>query len=255
MDSTRHRMIAVALLVCLFAVGMAGLLNFFKYRAVAGRIVAERLTMEANAVEASIQHSLALGLHFTELATLNDALARTNEIDDLSDDLEIFAPEGHGMYHAVAGQPPRQMPRAWLEAAQRAGRNDWFVVDGADSAAGIVLENSFGLKIGYLGVRYDIAKVRAAEAAVAWKLTRNALAVFAVSAAIASVLLLAVMRRLGRQVDDLQQALTAGDPAAFSDRVRRGPFGRAAARFFDTVHAAEAQLAQLRGHLARGATR
>ena len=248
-------MIAVAVLVCLFAVGMAGLLNFFKYRSVADRIVTERLTMEGNAVEASIQQALALGMHFTELATLPEALARENAIDDLSDDLEVFDTDGHGLYHATSDRPPRDMPKAWLEAARRAGKADWFVEQGADSAAGIVLENNFGLKIGYLGVRYDAQKLRDAQAAVAWRLTANAAIVFVIAATLASVLLLAVMRRLDRHVSQLEDALKSAEPAVLTERVRRGPFGRAAARFFETVHAAEAQLAQLRTHLARGAVR
>ena len=39
MDTTKRRMVLIAAMVCFFAVGMAGLLNFFKYRSTADGIV------------------------------------------------------------------------------------------------------------------------------------------------------------------------------------------------------------------------
>jgi hypothetical protein len=69
-DSTQRRMIAVAVAVCAFAIGMAGLLNYFKYRATASRIIEQRLTFTGKSIENSIQSSLALGLQFADLTTL-----------------------------------------------------------------------------------------------------------------------------------------------------------------------------------------
>ena len=48
MNAARPQMILVAVLVCLFAVGMAGLLNFFKYRSNAERLIKERLVVTAS---------------------------------------------------------------------------------------------------------------------------------------------------------------------------------------------------------------
>ena len=70
MDSTQRRMIGVAVAVCAFAVGMAGLLNYFKYRATSARIIEQRLTFTGKSIESSIQSSLSLGLQFGDLATL-----------------------------------------------------------------------------------------------------------------------------------------------------------------------------------------
>ncbi|MCC6250774.1 MAG: hypothetical protein IT499_23835, partial [Rubrivivax sp.] len=70
MDATKSRMIGVAVVVCGFAVGMAGLLNYFKYRATANRLVTERLVVTGRSVENSIQSSLALGLQFSDIGTL-----------------------------------------------------------------------------------------------------------------------------------------------------------------------------------------
>ena len=76
MKTNRPQMILVAILVCLFAVGMAGLLNFFKYRSIAERIVQERLVATGQAIENNIQSSLALGMSFSDIGTLPGALER-----------------------------------------------------------------------------------------------------------------------------------------------------------------------------------
>lgn len=255
MITTRKRMIWVAVLVCGFAVGMAGLLNFFKYRSTAERIVRERMLVVADGLENSIQKSLALGLQFSELNTLQSALERELDVDELSIDIEVFDTEGRAMYHAENKMPLREMPPRWLEAARRAGKDDWAVDDGSNSAVGIVLENNFDLRIGYLAVRYDSQRLRAAEATVAWKLLSGAFAVFVVAALVASLLLLGVMRRLAGQVAALQGALQSSEPARLPDEVRRGPFGRAMAHFLSSVDGTEQQIAALRSHMVRGESR
>ena len=45
MHNARAQMTIIAVLVCLFAVGMSGLLNFFKYRATADRLIKDRLVV------------------------------------------------------------------------------------------------------------------------------------------------------------------------------------------------------------------
>lgn len=255
MDSTRRRMILVAVLVCLFAVGMAGLLNFFKYRSTAERIVRERLLVIGAAIDNGIQQSLGLGLQFSALDTLTETLERERANDDLILGIEVFDTEGRPLYRTGNRGAARPMPPSWRVAARHGGKEDWFVDDGNDSAAGMVVQNNFGLVIGYLAVRYDHQRVRAAEAAVGWRLAGVALGVFVAAAVLASLALLAVVSRLSRQVQAIQHALQSDPPTQLPDEVRRGPFGRSIGRFFATVQAAEAQIATLRNHLARGAAR
>jgi hypothetical protein len=91
-------MILVAVLVCLFAVGMAGFLNFFKYRSNAERIIKERLVVTGTSIENSIQSSLALGLQFADLGTLPGTLERERATDDLILSIEVFDTEGKPLY-------------------------------------------------------------------------------------------------------------------------------------------------------------
>ena len=255
MDSTKQRMVLIAAMVCFFAVGMAGLLDFFKYRSTADGIVTERLLVIGHTIENSIQQSLSLGLQFSGLDALPAMMERERANDDLILSVEVFDIEGHPLYAAGRAAGAREMPASWLASARRAGTADWFVKNGAESATGVSIENNFGLTVGYLAVRYDSDRIRQAEAAVAWQLAWVAMGVFAVAATLASLALIAVMNRLSRQVQAIQAALPAVGSAPLPDEVRKGPFGPALGRFFSNVHSAESQINSVRSQLARGSMR
>ena len=94
MTTTKPQMILVAVLVCLFAVGMAGFLNYFKYRSNAERILKERLVVTGNAIESNIQSSLALGMNFSDIGTLQATMDRERATDDLILSIEVFDMDG-----------------------------------------------------------------------------------------------------------------------------------------------------------------
>ncbi len=255
MESTRTRMILVALLVCLFAVGMAGLLNYFKYRTSADRIVKERLLVIGNSIVGSIQSSLALGIQLGDLGTLQSTMDRERATDQLILGIEVFDTEGQPLYSTDRLRAERPVAPSWLAAARHAGEGDWFIEDGSESAAGVSIKNSFGLRIGYLAVRFSADRVHDAHAAVARDLATAAFGVFVVAAGLSSLLLLGVMRRLTRDVAAVEAALRSPEPSRLPDAVRRGPFGPALRRFFDTVGLADAKLLALRANLDRGTAR
>jgi hypothetical protein len=252
MAKTKPQLIAVAVLVCLFAVGMAGLLNFFKYRSNAERIINERLVVTGTSIENSIQSSMALGLQFSDLGTLPGTLERERATDDLILSIEVFDTEGKPMYSTDRLRASRDVSAAWLTAARQAAPNDWSVKDGTESAAGIAIQNSFGLVIGYLALRYSEQQVADSTKAVARQLALSSLLVFVVAATLASLALLAVMGRLSRDFDAVEAALRSRDGPRPSAALLRGPFGRALRRFFDSVRSAESELARARMELERG---
>jgi hypothetical protein len=255
MNTNRPQMILVAVLVCLFAVGMAGFLNFFKYRSNAERIITERLRVTGTSIENSIQHSLALGLQFADLGTLPGTLERERATDDLILSIEVFDTEGKPLYSTDRLRATRQVPTAWLAAARQARGADWFVKSGTESAAGIAIQNSFGLVLGYLALRYSDEQVADSTNAVARDLALSAFAVFVAAASLASLALMTVMGRLSRDFAAVEAALRSGDPLRPSETVRKGPFGRALRRFFESVRSAEAEIAALRGNLEQGVKR
>lgn len=252
MESTKPRMIIVAVLVCFFATGMAGLLNYFKYRATADRLVKERMLVIGNSINSSIQLSAALGMQFNELKSLPDTMARERAADELVTSIEVFDPDGMVIYSTDRLRVGKPVPAAWIAAARKSGDRDWLVESDRDSAAGIVTKNSFGLTLGYVAVRFAADAVRQAHEKVAFELGGSALAVFAASAALASLALVAVMNRLTRDIGEVENVLRSPDPTRLPERVRKGPFGSALRRFFDTVRQADAQLLMLQGKLERG---
>lgn len=257
METTRYRMVAVAVLVCFFAVGMAGLLNYFKYRSTSDRIVKERLMVIADSVNSSIHSSLTLGLAFSDLAMLPSTMERERAADDLILGIEVFDTEGKPLYSTDRLRAGRNASKAWFEAAQSStdGEGDWYVDNASESAVGITIKNNFGLKIGYLAVRFSADRISQANATVARELALSALAVFVLAALLASGALVAVMNKLTRDIAAVENTLSSPDASRLPDTVRRGPFGAALRRFFDTVRIAEGELLKLRVTLDRGAQR
>lgn len=250
MDSTKSRMIGVAVVVCGFAVGMAGLLNYFKYRTTANRLVTDRLVVTGRSVENSIQSSLALGLQFSDIGTLPGILDREQATDSLIQGIDIFDTEGKLLYSTDRLRSSRPVPKAWLAAARKAGDDrDWLVEDGDETAAGISVQNNFGLTIGYLAMRFSGERVRDETYAVGREIAASSLLVFLAAAGLSSLALLTVMRRLGRDVGRVEAALRAGDAARATAIASRGPFGPALVRFLKTTRLAEAEVARLRSQL------
>lgn len=255
MKTNKAQMVMVAVLVCGFSVGMAGFLNFFKYRTNAERIIKERLVVTGSSIENSIQSSLALGLQFSDLGTLPGTLERERATDDLILSIEIFDTEGKPLYSTDRLRASRAVPATWFAAAKQAGVNDWFVKDGTESAAGIAIQNNFGVLIGHLALRYSEEQVRAGTNEVARELAVSTFAIFAAAALLASGALLMVLNRLAREFETVEAAVRSGGPLRPTEMARTGPFGQAMKRFFDTVHKAEAEIAGVRATLDQGARR
>lgn len=246
-------MIAVAVLVCLFAVGMATLLNYFKYRSTADRIVNGRLVVIGKGIENSIQASLSLGISFSDLGTLTGLMERERAADDLILEINVFDTDGKPLYSTDARRLGETVPASWLAAARRAGDADWFAQEGSDNAVGIPIKNSFGLTVGYLALRYSRDKINGAAYVVAKRLALSALGAFGGAAALGSLALILAMRRLERDIGMVEAALQHPDRTIPEKKGNDGPFGPVLLRFFDMVRTAEMQITTIREQLGRGA--
>ena len=251
MVSTKRRMISVAVLVCGFAVGMAGLLNYFKYRSTELRLVKERLLVTGRAIESGVQSALALGLQFGDIGTLPGTLDRERATDDLILSIDVFDTGGRLLHSTDRLRGARLVPAAWMAAAAKSGKVDWFVEGGDESAAGMSIENNFGLTVGHVALRYSYERVEQSIHQVGRKLALASFIVFVLSASLSSLAVLAVMRRLSRDVALAEAALGAGEPGRVT--VVRGPFGPMLRQFTETVRQAEDQIADVRSRLQRGA--
>ena len=253
MDSTRRRMIAVAVTVCGFAVGMAGLLNYFKYRATANRIVTERLVVTGKSVEGSIQSALSLGMQFSDIGTLPGTLERERGTDPLILGIDVFDLEGRRLYSTDRLRATRPVPASWLAAARKPVNDEWAAEDDQESAAGIVVKNNFGVTQGYLAVRYSSERVRDDALLVGRQLATSSLLVFGVSALLASLAVIVVTRRLTLDLRTVEGALRCGDAQRAGTIAVRGPFGPAIQRFIQSTQGVDREIAELRERMQRGA--
>ena len=254
MGSTRTRMIVVAMVVCLFAVGMATFLNYFKYRSTADRIVKGRMAVIGKSIENSVQASLSLGLSFSDLDMLPAHMERELATDPTILGINVFDTAGTPLYATDRLRGLRTAPAAWTAAARSAGDVDWFVNEGAESAVGISIRNNFGLTIGMLVLRYSNEKIDQATRTVAKELAIGALMVFAGAALLASLALRMVFGRLERSMQDMEEALRSPQES-LSEMVAKGPFGPSLQQYLQSIRMAEAQIEAVRGTLSRGGER
>jgi hypothetical protein len=249
MNKARSQMILIAVLVCLFAVGMSGLLNFFKYRSTADRLIKDRLVVTGAGLENSIRSSLMLGLQLSDIGTLPETMDRERSTDGLIRTIEVFDVEGRTLYSTDRLRAMRGVPAAWLEQGRGAGGDYWMVKAGINSAVGVPIKNSFGQVIGHVALRFDENQLNESAMNVARELTVNTLVIFAVAALLASLAVLAVMNRVARDLAALEAGVNSTAGSRKTKLPSRGPFARPLARFFETARRAESQIALLRGRL------
>ena len=253
MISTKRRMIVVATLVCGFAVGMSGLLNYFKYRTTINRLVHERILATGRSIENSIQSSLLLGLQFGDIGTLPSTLERERATDDVITGIDVFDADGRILYSTDQTRVTQRASPDWLSAVKKAGNEDWFVEGDEESAVGQAIDNNFGLVIGNVALRYSNERVQQSAREAGRQLAISSFIVFAIAAALSSLALLAVMGRLSRDVAAVEAALRAVDPVRASAAAKRGLFGPALQRFVETIRNAESEIASLRARMRQGA--
>jgi len=245
MTTTRARFVCVALLVCLFAIGMATFLNYFKYKSTVGQIVKSRVLVVANSIENSVQASLALGLSFGELNMLNSLLDRQKVSDELILGIDIFDTQGKQLYSTDAGQVGQAAPQEWLKAAGKA-KAEWYVEEPSQFVTGIALKNNFDLTVGYLGVRYSRAYVDSAMARVGKRLLGTALPVLAVVALLAPLALILVVRRFEHDMHTMESSF---EGRAMAKGEVHGPLDDALIGLKGTLEEAELGLLKARVRL------
>ena len=266
MDTTSRRMIAVAVTVCGFAVGMAGLLNYFKYRSTASRVVTERLIVTGKAIENSIQSAIGLGLQFSEISTLQSTLERERSTDALIVGIDVFDNQGNPLYSTDSLRATKRAPEAWLKATQKAGNGSWNAEDGFDAATGMTLKDNFEQAIGILAIRYSGDQVRQAAYGVGREIAVTSALTFLISSLIAAAAVVRITARLTRDMNAVEVALTAAsgrdasararaqDPAAVARNIA-GDLGHSLRRFLRTSDIAERRIAAVRASLHSGPQR
>jgi len=199
MKTTYTRFIGVAIVVCLFAVGMATLLNYYKFKSTVEKVARDRILITASTIDNSVESSLGLGMGFAELTTLPSLMERERASDPLVTAIDVFDPSGKIVYSTVAERVGSRVPDAWLATASRA-KEEWWVTEPRELVAGVVERNNFNLTVGYLAIRYDRAYVDRSITEVGRNLLAIGAIAFVLVALAVSGALVLILRRFERDM-------------------------------------------------------
>lgn len=251
MGTIRFRFICVALVVSLFAVGMAAFLNYFKYKSTIGGIAKTRALLVGRGIESSVQASLGVGMQFAELSQLNDLLQRERSSDRLVRGIDVFDTQGHIVYSTDPRRIGERVPAGWLRSAARTkGTNEWGHEADEDYLAGISIRNAFNLVVGHIGLRYARDEVDRAATVAGREILIAAAISFAGIALIAPLALIVVIRRFEQDLMALEEAAShLEEPGAETAAPESGPFGRAITQLRGSLADANRAIDDVRGKM------
>ena len=256
MKSTRARFIVVALLVSFFAIAMATLLNYFKYRSTVAEVVKTRVLYVADGIEDNVSAALALGLPFAEMPTMQALIQRERTTDSLIAGIELFDPLGNIVYATDKTRIGKQVATDWLSEAtqQRRDRSrpaSWTTTEGDERVIAVVLRNNFDLKVGYLTMRYPQRYVDDASKSMGMELIKIAGVVFLICALLCVAVLNLIIRRFEKDMDSLAETLQEAGAPIVMDGAAELPdgIGESLDEYNTQVQAAQNQINVARKHL------
>lgn len=221
MKSPLRRLVPLAVLILAFAIGMATLLNSFKFEATLERLQRSRLSAVSSDVADAARNSVALGLELEQMPTLNELVSRLSRADPLILGIDVFASDGRILYSSEAQRRGSAASSHWVGAAQHPAAREFFLREPADFVVGTPIRNSFDVVLGAVAVRYDRAPRDRSVALMNRALLTDAAITFIVAAGLAVLGLLWLFARLQKDVEaaDIAQAeRCASEVAALLDR-------------------------------------
>ena len=249
MGTIRIRFILVALVVGFFAIGMSAFLNFFKYKSTFGTIVKERVLVVGRGIENAIQASLNVGLQFSELSMLPPLMLREKATDKLIHGMDVFDPSGQVIYSTDPERVKREVPLAWMRAAERSKTTEWIAEEGDDYIAGISLKNNFDLTVGFLAMRYSRDYMDSASKEVAREILVASLIAFVVVAIVTPLALIVVIRRFERDLSTLESAVSHLEDRATPPPPTGSAFDGAIASLRESLQGVNKELDDVRAKL------
>jgi predicted MFS family arabinose efflux permease len=194
----------VALLLSLvFALGMALLLNYYKFSNTVSSLVRGNVAVAAQDIQESFRLSLSLGLDLSAIEGMPALLVRQSKIDPSIIVIRIGDMKGRGLYASDPSMATEAYPEAWTFAAKASKNGEWSIrnLDGVESI-GWVLRNNFGLAIGLLAIEYSTSQVEASQKSLFPALIKTTLWVFGVALILGSFFLV-LLCHFGRNFERL----------------------------------------------------
>ncbi len=211
MSVLNRKLLVLATLIALFAVGMTTLLIAFKVDNTYHALRHSRYDLVARDVDKVIEKSFTLGLSFNELTALPTALARRKLADAAIVAINVAGRNEIIIYSTEPTHLGQSIPETWRAAVRQqqaltAGAKNadyrWQYWGDAESVAGTIVTNSFGVQEGFIAVQYGTKAGTATGASVRSELFSallpTVLTTLVVTAILLFVLLAILMRRFER---------------------------------------------------------
>ena len=213
MNPLYRKMLILSVCIAAFAVGMTYQLVLFKVQGAHRELRHGRFELIAKEIDRIVERSMALGLTFSELNSLPQAMQRRQQADAAISRIDILDAQGKTIYST---DPARvgQSPAAWIPAYSAARGELWRYLADDDAVAGTVVKNNFDVVEGYVAVTYSAKEGHAIRGQLRDGLRPVALVAFGVSATVLFIALSLLARRFERDVNAAAARLNGDDVVA-----------------------------------------
>lgn len=142
-------------MLLIFSIGMASLLNYFKFESTIKKLQRDRIALIADEVQLAVERGNSLGVELATSTTIQAMLTRQLKSDVLVRRIDIFDDNGKTLFSTDQTRIARAAPSTWIAAAYRMKTDKWSLAEESAFVTGIVLRNSFDLTIGSVAIRYE----------------------------------------------------------------------------------------------------
>ena len=228
MPSLPRRLFWLAFWVVGFAVGMTGLLLYFKYQSVFTGLQRDRILLVAREIDEIAERDLSLGQDFWSIDTLPEVIERRRTAESFLQAIDVAGPDGRIAYASDMSRMGSSLPPEWMPLVTTAAPLAAFSPSRDEAVVSSPIRNSFGQVAGYTVVRYG----RALEHEAMAKFTREIVFACGVSWAGFTALLFALLMAMRRQIEAVfRQAADAVDGKAAVPESLAQEIGRAEGQF------------------------
>jgi hypothetical protein len=223
MEALPRRLLWLAFWVVGFAVGMTGLLLYFKYQSVFTGLQRDRILLVAREIDEIAERDLSLGQDFWSIDTLPEVIERRRLAETFLQGIDVVGPDGRIAYASDMSRMGSSLPADWLPRIAKSTAYSAFAPAADLAVVASPIRNGFGQVAGYTVVRYGRELEHAAMAKFTSEILVACGASWAAFTTILFALLLVMRRRIERVFLQAAHAVegTTAPPASLAGELAR----------------------------------